>query len=55
MKFSLKNLVVWIAVAFMAYAIIKSPTKAGDVASDIIAFGGRAVKSLFVFFDGLLT
>lgn len=55
MKLNSKSLVSWVVLAFIAYAIYKAPAKVGDVASDIVAFGGQALRSLSVFFDGLLT
>ena len=55
MKLNSKSLVSWVAAVFIAYAIYKAPAKIGDVTSDIITFGGHALKSISVFFDSLLT
>jgi hypothetical protein len=44
----------WVLLAFLVYAIVKSPTQAADMmrtAFDIIVQGFR---SIFTFFDALL-
>ena len=50
-----KKIVLWTALAFFVYAIVKSPTQAADIArtgGDITAQG---VKSIGSFFDALLS
>ncbi|MDQ6716563.1 MAG: hypothetical protein M3Z83_10690 [Actinomycetota bacterium] len=49
-----KRIAGWMLLAFLIYAIVKSPSQAADIirtAFDIIAQGFR---SIFAFFDALL-
>lgn len=51
---NVKKILGWVLVAFLVYAIVKSPTQAADIvrtAFDILAQG---VQSIFAFFDTLL-
>lgn len=50
----LKKILGWVVLAFVVYAIVKSPTQAADIARtawDILAQG---VRSIFAFFNALL-
>lgn len=52
---NVKKIVMWILVAFVAYMIYKQPTKAGNILGSVLDAAVHAGKSLFIFFDGILT
>lgn len=45
---------LWIALAFLLYAIFYSPEQAADIIVDAIEGLGRAVGAVFAFFNAML-
>lgn len=50
-----KKILLWVVVAFVVYAVIKSPDQAAGVAKDGGSLLGDGVKSIGQFFDALLS
>lgn len=44
----------WVLIAFVVYAIVKSPTQAADIVHTSGDVLGQGVRSIFSFFDALL-
>lgn len=50
-----KKIVVWLLVIFMLYAIFTNPTEAADLVAQLWNLLEKAVKSIFQFFDRLIS
>jgi hypothetical protein len=49
-----KKILLWVLVAFAAYAIFTSPDQAADIVKTSGTILGDGVKSIGTFFDSLL-
>lgn len=49
-----RKVVIWLVVAFIAYAIFKSPTKSGDIVHNIWSILSNGVDQLGKFYDKIL-
>jgi hypothetical protein len=45
----------WVLLAYLIYAIIKSPTQSADVVRTSFQILAEGVRSIFAFFDSLLS
>ena len=45
---------LWIALAFLLYAIFNSPEQAASIIVNALQGIGRAIAGVFVFFDAML-
>ena len=50
-----KKLLLWTVVAFLIYAVFKYPTLAADYVQNVWNFIVMVFKSLFSFFNSVLT
>lgn len=50
----LKRILGWVVLAFVIYAIVKSPTQAADIARTAWNILAQGVTSIFAFFNALL-
>lgn len=53
-KLSLKNVLIWVVVAFVLYAIYKSPERSAGVVHDIWDVLAAGVRSIGDFFKAIL-
>lgn len=49
-----RKLVIWLVVAFIAYAIFKSPNRSADIVHNIWSILSSAVEQIGKFFDKIL-
>lgn len=49
-----RKVVIWLVVAFIAYAIFKSPAKSGDIVHNIWSILSNGVDQIGKFFDKIL-
>lgn len=49
-----KKILGWVLLAFVVYAIVKSPTQAADIAKTAYNILAQGVTSIFAFFNALL-
>ncbi|MDN5797918.1 MAG: hypothetical protein L0H79_19540 [Intrasporangium sp.] len=50
-----KKIILWVVVAFFAYAIYNSPDRAAGIVSDIVSVIVEAFYAILQFFDSLLS
>lgn len=51
---AVKQIVLWLVVVFVAYAVYKNPTSAANLLGSAWDLLTSAVRSIFSFFDGIL-
>lgn len=49
-----RRILGWVLLAYVVYAIVKSPTQAADVVRTSFDILAEGVRSIFTFFDSLL-
>lgn len=49
-----RRILGWVLLAYLVYAIIKSPTQAADVVRTSFDILSQGVRAIFTFFDSLL-
>ena len=49
-----RKILGWVLLAYVVYAIIKSPTQAADVVKTSFEILAEGVRSIFAFFDSLI-
>ena len=49
-----RKILGWVLLAYVVYAIIKSPTQAADVVKTSFEILDEGVRSIFAFFDSLI-
>jgi hypothetical protein len=49
-----RRILGWVLLAYLLYAIVKSPTQAADVVRTSFEILAEGVRSIFTFFDSLL-
>jgi len=49
-----KTISGWVLLAFLVYAVVKSPTQAADMIRTAFDIIGQGFSSIFAFFDALL-
>lgn len=50
-----RKVVIWLVVAFVAYAIFKSPNKSADIVHNIWSILSNGVEQIGTFFDKILS
>ncbi len=49
-----KRIGAWLLLAFLVYAVVKSPSQAADIIRTSFDIVGQGFRSIFAFFDALL-
>ncbi len=50
-----RKILGWVLLAYLVYAIIKSPVQAADVVKTSFQILAEGVRSIFAFFDSLIS
>ena len=50
-----RKILGWVLLAYVVYAIVKSPTQAADVVRTTFEILADGVRSIFAFFDSLMS
>jgi hypothetical protein len=50
-----RKILGWVLLAYVIYAIVKSPTQAADVVKTSFDILAEGVRSIFTFFDSLIS
>jgi hypothetical protein len=50
-----KKVAGWLLIAFLIYAIVKSPTQAADIVKTSVDVIAQGVRSIGAFFDALMS
>ena len=49
-----KKVAGWLLIAFLIYAVVKSPTQAADIVHTSFDVLSQGVQAIFTFFDALI-
>ena len=49
-----KKVTGWLLIAFLVYAVVKSPTQAADIVRTSFDVLSQGVQAIFTFFDALM-